>query len=86
MSSTTLVNMDKLGGKETPLSSGTPTPTRNSVDDGLDEEKLPLPQEPEEGDNPPPLSRTRLTLLMIGLCLSMFLVALDFVSFISKYF
>lgn len=86
MSSTTLVNMDKLGGKETPSSSGTPPPTRNSLDGGLDEEKLPLPHEPEEGDNPPPLSRTRLTLLMIGLCLSMFLVALDFVSFVSKYF
>ena len=86
MSSTTLVNMNKVGGKDTPLSSGTPTPTRNSLDDVADEEKLSVPQESEGGDNPPPLSRTRLTLLMIGLCLSMFLVALDFVRFISKYF
>ena len=86
MSSTTLVNMEKVSDKETPFSLGTPTPTRNSLDHVPDEEKLPLPQEPEEGDNPPPLSSTRLTLLMIGLCLSMFLVALDFVSFISKYF
>jgi hypothetical protein len=85
MSTTTLVNMDKVKDKETPLSSGTPTPTRNSLDHIPDEEKLSLPQE-SEGDNPPPLSRTRLALLMIGLCLSMFLVALDFVSFISKYF
>ena len=84
MSSTTLANVDEFGGKDMPLSSGTPTPTRNSLDHFSDEEKLPPPQEPE-GDNPPPMSRTRLALLMIGLCMSMFLVALDFVSFISKY-
>ena len=86
MSSTTLVNMDKVSDQETPSSFGTPTPTRNSLEHVPDEEKLRLPQEPEDGDNPPPLSRTRLTLLMLGLCLSMFLVALDFVSLISKYF
>jgi hypothetical protein len=76
MSTTTLVSL----GKERSLSSGTPTPTRNSLEYIRDEEKLPPAQEPEDADNPEPLSRARLILLMLGLCLSMFLVALDFVS------
>jgi len=70
--------MDKVIEREEPLSSGTPTPTRNSFEHVPDEEKLSGRQE-DEADNPEPLSQIRLILLMLGLCLSMFLVALDFV-------
>lgn len=78
MSSTTLVSLNKPVEREEPLSSGTPTPARNSFEHVPDEEKV-LESEPDETDNPEPLSRVRLILLMLGLCLSMFLVALDFV-------
>ena len=77
MSSTTLVNLDKLSDRDNTLFSGTPTPVRRSLDTIRDEEKL--PQEPEGPDDPPQMSKMRLALLMLGLCLSMFLVALDFV-------
>ena len=80
MSTTTLVSL----GKERPLSSGTLTPTRNSLEHVRDEEKQSHEQEPEDADDPEPLSRARLILLMLGLCLSMFLVALDFVSSIPE--
>jgi len=78
MSSTTLVSLNKPVEREEPLSSGTPTPVRNSFEHVPDEEKLPVHQQ-DETDNPEPLSRVRLILLMLGLNLSMFLVALDFV-------
>lgn len=80
MSSTTLVTLEK----EDALSSGTPTPTRDSLEHIRDEEKQSLEQQSEDADNPEALSRARLVLLMLGLCLSMFLVALDFVRPISK--
>ena len=76
MSSTTLNNIDnlKLPEREGPLSDA-PTPARNSLETAHDAEKL---SEPEQ-DGPPPLSRTRKSLLIMGLTLSIFLVALDFV-------
>jgi len=81
MSSTTLVNLEKLNEREEPLSSGTPTPVRNSVEVTRDEEKvIDDPIEPDNVANPPPLSKVRTGILMLGLCLSMFLVALDFVG------
>jgi hypothetical protein len=75
MSTTTLVPLEKLKVEE-PLPSGEATPARNSLD-RHDEEKL--PEAPDEEDLPPPMTKTRLSLLVLGLCLSMFLVALDFV-------
>ena len=83
MSSATLVNSEKLSGGDTPSLSSTPTPARHSLDAIRDEEKL--PQEPEGEGNPPPLSKIRVVLLMLGLCLSMFLVALDFVGLVYKF-
>ena len=65
--------------KEEQLSSGTPTPSCNSLNSISDEEKQFPEQQLERADDPEPLSRTRQVLLMLGLCLSMFLVALDFV-------
>ena len=79
MSTATLIT-EKLAEEapEGPLSSTTPTPVRTSLDNPIkDEEKL---SEEEAADDPPPLSTARVVLLMLGLCLSMFLVALDFVS------
>jgi hypothetical protein len=76
-STTTLTNFEK----EEALSSGTPTPARNSIEKVRDEEEQPPSQEPEDVE---PLSRARVVLLMLGLCLSMFLVALDFVVPRSK--
>ena len=78
MSSTTLVSLDKAMECEEPLSSGSQTPARNSSEPMPDEEKLSVPEQ-DESDDPEPLSRVRSILLMLGLCLSMFLVALDFV-------
>jgi hypothetical protein len=78
MSSTTLVTLDKPIEREEPLSSGTPTPVRNSFEHVPDEEKLSV-HEQDEAHDPEPLSKVRLILLMLGLCLSIFLVALDFV-------
>ena len=62
--------------KERSISSGTSTPARNSIEKVRDEEKQPPSEEPEDIET---LSQTRVVLLMLGLCLSMFLVALDFV-------
>jgi len=77
MSTPTLVT-EKLA-EDGPLSSTTPTPVRTSLDEPIkDEEKLAVEEEPTEED-PPAMSTVRLTLLMLGLSLSMFLVALDFV-------
>ena len=77
MSSTTLANLDIASEKDLPLSSGSLTPVRKSFENVNDQENQ-LQQ--DDADNPPPLSTMRLTLLMLGLSLSMFLVALDFVS------
>ena len=78
MSSTTLVSLDKLKEREEPLSSDSQTVSRNSFETPADEEKLSVREQHESGD-PEPLSRVRSILLMLGLSLSMFLVALDFV-------
>ena len=80
MSSTTLVNLEKLSDRDDTLFSNTPTPGRRSLDTIRDEEKL--PQEPESSDDTPQLSKMRLVLLMLGLTLSIFLVALDFVRLV----
>jgi hypothetical protein len=75
MSMTTAVS-EKIedGGKLT--LSETPT-ARNSIENtAADAEKQ---AQDAPNDDPPPLPRVRLVLLLIGLCLAMFLVALDFV-------
>lgn len=79
MSSTSLADLEKLNEEEQ-FSSRPPTLGRNSLDIAKDEEKsIDHASQPSVEDNPPPLSTVRLALLMTGLCLSMFLVALDFV-------
>jgi hypothetical protein len=78
MSSSSLAVPEKLedGGKL--ILSETPT-ARNSLDHPEDKEKQAPDTASEEEEDPEPLSRIRLILLMLGLCLAMFLVALDFV-------
>jgi hypothetical protein len=78
MSTTTLVNLDIPKDREDALSSTAPTPRRTSVETIRDEEKLAPVQ--DDVDQPEPLSKVRLSLLIMGLTLSIFLVALDFVS------
>jgi hypothetical protein len=78
MSTTTLVNMDIHKDREDALSSTTPTPLRTSLEVIRDEEKLTPLQ--DDADQPEPLSKARLSLLIMGLTLSIFLVALDFVT------
>jgi hypothetical protein len=80
MSTSTLVALDKLPDREDALSSTTATPARNSLD-MKDEEKQTPEEDHVDGPDPPELSQFRLVILMLGLCLSMFLVALDFVCF-----
>jgi len=87
MSTTTLVNLDapKL---HDPYLSFTPTPARNSLDTPaaaaagareMDPEKLAETHDDSEGEETPQLSTLRMSLLVMGLTLSIFLVALDFV-------
>lgn len=79
MSTTTLVNLDVSKEREDALPSTTPTTAHNSFEVIRDEEKL--PQELDDSHNETePLSKLRLSLLLMGLTLSIFLVALDFVS------
>jgi len=75
MSTTTLVQ-EKLVDNEDALSSTAPTPGRNSVELVHNDAKL---EEQIVADEPEPLSKTTLSLLVMGLTLSIFLVALDFV-------
>lgn len=82
--SATLANLDKFSDNEASLSSGALT-ARNSHEFVGDDEKLSVANESQNGDNPAPLSKARLVLLMLGLSLSMFLVALDFVRSISIF-
>jgi hypothetical protein len=77
MSTTTLVNLDIPKDREDALSSTAPTPHRTSLDTIRDEEKLAPVQ--DDVNQPEPLSKARLSLLIMGLTLSIFLVALDFV-------
>lgn len=82
MSTTTLVSLKAAKLHEGSLSS-TPTPARGSLDSArqTDPEKLPQEDHHEsDGEEPPPLSTLRMSLLVMGLTLSIFLVALDFVS------
>jgi hypothetical protein len=79
MSTTTLVNLDVSKEREDAPPSTTPTTAHNSFEVIRDEEKL--PQESDDSNNvTEPLSKLRLSLLLMGLTLSIFLVALDFVS------
>jgi hypothetical protein len=79
MSTTTLVSLDVSKEREDALPSTTPTTAHNSFEVIRDEEKL--PQEFDDSNNvTEPLSKLRLSLLLMGLTLSIFLVALDFVS------
>lgn len=83
MSTTTLVSLDapKLEGMDV---SSTPTPNRGSLDiPEKDVEKLHEDQHNEE-DDPEQLSTLRTSLLIMGLTLSIFLVALDFVFLVSQ--
>jgi hypothetical protein len=80
MSTTTLVNLDVSKEREDALPSTTPTTARNSLEVIRDEEKLPQEQLDDSNDEPEPLSKVRLSLLIMGLTLSIFLVALDFVT------
>jgi hypothetical protein len=77
MSTTTLVH-EKLGESSDVDFSSAPTPRQNSFEMIPDEEKITEREVPT--DEPEALSRTRLSLLVMGLTLSIFLVALDFVS------
>lgn len=79
MSTTTLVNLDLPKLREDALSSTAPTPTRNSLETIRDEEKLSQEQANDSDDQPEPLSKVRMSLPIMGLTLSIFLVALDFV-------
>jgi hypothetical protein len=77
MSTLTLVQ-EKLGDGDGVLSSTAPTPGRNSAEILNTEDKL----EEQNGSDelePEPMSKTRTSLLLMGLTLSIFLVALDFV-------
>jgi len=74
MSTLTPADNAKIDDRETPTS-GASTLIRNSIDDM----EKPQGSVSSEGDNPPEHSTIRLVLLVLGLCLSMFLVALDFV-------
>jgi hypothetical protein len=83
MSTTTLVSLGvpKIGEEGL---SPTPTPARNSLESTTrDMEKLPHEAEEQDSeDEPPQLSTLRMSLLVMGLTLSIFLVALDFVSYL----
>ena len=83
MSTTTLVSLDATKLHEEGGLSPAPTPSRISLDTARDMEKLPE-EEHDVGDDPPPLSNLRMSLLVMGLTLSIFLVALDFVSICSQ--
>ena len=83
MSTTTLVSLGapKLEGMDR---SSAPTPNRGSLDVlEKDVEKLSDDQQSEE-DEPEQLSSLRTSLLIMGLTLSIFLVALDFVFLIPQ--
>ena len=83
MSTTTLVSLGapKLEGMDR---SSSPTPNRGSLDVlEKDVEKLSDDQQSEE-DEPEQLSSLRTSLLIMGLTLSIFLVALDFVFLIPQ--
>jgi uncharacterized membrane protein len=83
MSTTTLVSLGAPKLEEMDLSA-TPTPNRGSLDlPEKDVEKLAEEQHNEE-DDPEPLSTLRTSLLIMGLTLSIFLVALDFVFPLSQ--
>jgi len=83
MSTTTLVSLGapKLEGMDR---SSSPTPNRGSLDVlEKDVEKLSDDQQSEE-DEPEQLSSLRTSLLIMGLTLSIFLVALDFVFLVPQ--
>jgi hypothetical protein len=79
MSSATIVDSEgeKLDVKDKDVSA-TSTPPNTSLDAGQDIEK-PAPAKDPSDDTPDPISKIRMILLILGLTLSMVLVALDFV-------
>lgn len=82
MSTTTLVSLGapKLEGMDR---SSSPTPNRGSLD-VLEKDVEKLSDDQNEEDEPEQLSSLRTSLLIMGLTLSIFLVALDFVFLIPQ--
>ena len=81
-SSTTLDTLVKALDDNDTLRDGHYTPSLEkalSIEKNLGDEEKQQNGQSDSAENPPPMSRARLSLLVLGLCLSMFLVALDFV-------